>query len=315
MSIRLRRPFLALASAALISLTGCAASGAAVAASTVSVPTATTTPSARPSEERSAAAPSTRPFEELESTFDVRLGVYGLDTGTGRTVTFRPDERFAYASTHKAFSVAAVLKETSEAELDQIVTYTEADLVDYSPVTEQHVDTGMTLRDISDAAIRYSDNTAANLLFRELGGPRELGRALRRIGDRRTHVDRTEPDLNSAIPGDVRDTSTPRALGVDLQKFALGNALNPKDRTLLTGWLKANTTGDALIRAGAPKGWTVGDKTGSGRYGTRNDIAVLWPPHRAPIVLTVLSRRSTEDAGHDDALIARAASVALAALA
>jgi hypothetical protein len=122
----------------------------------------------------------------------------------------------------------------------------------------------MTLRDISDAAIRYSDNTAANLLFRELGGPKELGRALRRIGDRRTHVDRAEPDLNTAVPGDIRDTSTPRALGTDLQKYALGKVLNPKDRALLTGWLKA--------------------KHHRGRLGARTGIAGINRGHLVPRV-------------------------------
>jgi beta-lactamase class A len=308
MSIRLsRRTSLTSAAVVLISLTGCTATS-------VAAPSVSLIPSPAPSSVGTEPATAAQ-FRRLESNFDAELGVFALDTGTNRTVTYRADERFAYASTHKALSAAAVLKQNSEAELDQVVRYSKADLVDYSPITEQHVDSGMTLREIGDAAVRYSDNTAANLLFRELGGPAGFGRSLKRIGDHRTHVDRIEPDLNDAVPGDVRDTSTPRALGTDLKKYTLGNVLNSKDRAQLTDWLKRNTTGDNTVRAGAPAGWTVGDKTGSGGYGTRNDIAVLWPPKRAPIVLAVLSKRSTQDATRDDALIAQAATVALAAVA
>jgi beta-lactamase class A len=309
MSIRLnRRTSLTTAAVVLISLTGCTTSEAKATPSVTVIASRTLPPA-------STEPPTAREFRRLESSFDAELGVFALDTGTNRTVTYRADERFAYASTHKALSAAAVLEQNSDAELDQVVKYTKADLVDYSPITEQHVDSGMTLREIGDAAVRYSDNTAGNLLFRELGGPAGFGRALKQIGDRRTHVDRIEPDLNEAVPGDIRDTSTPRALGTDLQKYTLGKALNPRDRAQLTDWLKRNTTGDNTIRAGAPAGWTVGDKTGSGSYGTRNDIAVLWPPKGAPIVLAVLSKRSTKDATRDDALIAQAATVALRAVA
>jgi beta-lactamase class A len=256
-----------------------------------------------------------RRFAALEKTFDARLGVYALDTGTHRTVGYRAGERFAFASTAKVLSAANVLKQSSDAGLDRVITYTADDLVSYSPITEQHVATGMSLREICDAALRYSDNTAANLLFAELGGPKKLDAALERIGDRTTAVDRLEPELNTAVPGDVRDTSTPRALATDLNRYALGSVLNRTDRGLLTGWMRTNTTGDELIRAGVPAGWRVADKTGSAAYGTRNDIAVLWPPDdAAPIVLAVLSTRDTQDATYDNALIARATTTALAAL-
>ncbi|GAB7042384.1 MULTISPECIES: class A beta-lactamase [Catenuloplanes] len=254
-----------------------------------------------------ATASATGVYQRLEQEYDARLGVYAVDTGTGRTVTFRPDERFAYASTFKALAAAAVLDRTTDAELRRVVRYTAADLVDYSPVTELHVDEGMTLAAIAEAAITVSDNTAGNLLFRELGGPDGLERALRAIGDRTTSVDRIETELNTAIPGDRRDTSTPRALATDLRAYALGGELCRSDRERLTAWLRANTTGAETIRAGVPAGWVVGDKTGSGGYGTRNDIAVLWPPAGAPIVLAVLSTRDTADAKYDNALLADAA--------
>jgi beta-lactamase class A len=253
-------------------------------------------------------------FARLEAEFDARLGVYAVDTGTGRTVEHRADERFAYASTFKALAAAAVLDATSTAELDQVVRYTRADLVMHSPITEQHVGQGMTLRELGDAAVRYSDNTAANLLLARLGGPAGFERALRDLGDQVTDPERFETDLNEAAPGDQRDTSTPRALATDLRAYVLGDALSVEDRSVLTGWLRGNTTGDTLIRAGVPAGWQVGDKTGSGGYGTRNDIAVVWPPDGAPIVLAILSSRDQKDAEHDDRLIARAAKLTIEAL-
>jgi beta-lactamase class A len=251
-------------------------------------------------------------FRQLEERFDARLGVYAIDTGTGRTVRYRADERFAYASTFKALAAAEILDETTDAELDRVVRYSADDLVTYSPITEQHVADGMTLRAIADAAVRYSDNTAANLMFRHLGGPQKIEKELREIGDKVTDPARYETELNEARPGDRRDTSTPRALAQDLRAYAVGDVLEPADRDILNGWLRGNTTGGELIRAGVPDGWVVGDKTGSGGYGTRNDIAVIWPPDRAPIVLAVLSSRDEKDAGYDNALIAEATKAVLA---
>ncbi len=261
-----------------------------------------------------AAGDQDREFRRLEKRFDARLGVYAIDTGTGATVRYRADERFAYTSTFKALAAAEVLDETTDAELDRLVRYTADDLVTYSPITEQHVDDGMTLRAIADAAVRYSDNTAGNLLLRHLGGPQGFEKELREIGDKVTDPARYETALNEARPGDRRDTSTARALAEDLRAYAVADALEPGDRDVLNGWLRGNTTGGELIRAGVPDGWVVGDKTGAGGYGTRNDIAVLWPPDRAPIVLAVLSSRDEKDAGYDNALIARATEVVIATL-
>ncbi|PFA69229.1 class A beta-lactamase [Bacillus sp. AFS015802] len=250
-------------------------------------------------------------FMQLEKKFDARLGVYAIDTGTNRTVVYRPDERFAYTSTYKALAAGAVLQQHSMDELDEVITYTKDDLVTYSPITEQYVDTGMTLREICDAVIRYSDNTAGNLLFQELGGPDGFENALRQIGDHVTEADRFETELNSAIPGDIRDTSTARALATNLKAFTVDDVLPVDKRTILTDWMRKNTTGDELIRAAVPKGWEVGDKTGAGDYGTRNDIAIVWPPNRDPIIIAILSSRDTKDAAYDNELIAKAAKVVL----
>ncbi|MEU6203350.1 class A beta-lactamase [Micromonospora musae] len=279
---------------------------------------------ATPSGTGAASAPATgtpaaapvpdREFGRLEIAFGARLGVFAVDTGTGATVGHRADERFAYASTFKALAAAVLLDRTSAADLDEVVRYSRSDLVAYSPVTEKHVTTGMRLRDVVDAAVRYSDNTAANLILRRLGGPDGFQRELRRLGDTTTEAARYETALNEGRPGDRRDTSTPRAFATDLRAYAVDDALSPEDRDLLNGWLRRNTTGEALIRAGVPTSWTVGDKTGGGGYGTRNDIAVLWPPEGAPIVLAVMSSRDTRDAPYDDALIARATRIVVDAL-
>ncbi|AZU64843.1 class A beta-lactamase [Neobacillus mesonae] len=255
-----------------------------------------------------------RKFADLEHKFDARLGVYAIDTGTNRTVSYRPNERFAYASTFKALAAGALLQHYSLDQLDELVKYSREDIVTYSPVTELHVDTGMTLREVIEAAVRYSDNTAGNLLLNKLGGPKGFETALRQIGDNVTQADRYETELNSAVPGDTRDTSTPKALAASLRAFAVSDLLSAEKRTILIDWMKGNATGDALIRAGVPNGWEVDDKSGAGSYGTRNDIAIVWPPNRAPIVIAVLSSRDTQNATYDNALIAEAAKVALNAL-
>lgn len=255
-----------------------------------------------------------RKFAELENKYDARLGVYAIDTGTNRKVSYRPQERFAYASTYKALAAGALLHQYSIDQLDELVTYNSEDIVSYSPVTQLHIDTGMTLREVAEAAVRYSDNTAGNLLLEKLGGPKVFETALRKIGDNITQVDRYETELNSAVPGDARDTSTAKALATSLQAFAVSDLIPTEKRTILTDWMRGNATGDALIRAGAPTGWEVADKSGAGSYGTRNDIAVVWPPNRAPIVIAVLSSRETQNATYDNALIAEAAKVALNSL-
>ncbi|MFF5874528.1 class A beta-lactamase [Streptomyces californicus] len=257
-----------------------------------------------------AAKPYTTVFEKLERAFDARLGVYAIDTGTGREVVHNDRARFAYNSTFKALQAGVVLGKYSLDGLDRRVTYTRKDLVANSPVTEKHVDTGMTLKELCDASVRYSDNTAANLLFDHVDGPRGLDASLEKLGDDVTRMDRVEPELSRWVPGEKRDTSTPRALAGDLRAFVLGEALPAPEREQLTTWLRTNTTGDAVIRAGVPKNWVVGDKTGTGSYyGARNDIAVVWPPDSSPIVIAILSNRATKDAEPSDELIAEAASV------
>ncbi|MFE7913226.1 class A beta-lactamase Bla1, partial [Bacillus mobilis] len=253
-------------------------------------------------------------FSQIEKKFDARLGVYAIDTSTNQTISYRPNERFAFASTYKALAAGVLLQKNSTEKLNEVVTYTKEDLVDYSPVTEKHVDTGMTLGEIAEAAVRYSDNTAGNILFHKIGGPKGYEKALRQIGDRVTMSDRLETELNEAIPGDNRDTSTAKAIATNLKDFTVGNALPDQKRNILTDWMRGNATGDKLIRAGVPKDWIVGDKSGAGSYGTRNDIAIVWPPNRAPIIIAILSSKDEKEATYDNQLIAEAAEVVINAL-
>ena len=302
-----RRALLALAAAA--PLVGCAAGGDAPAPRAASAPGTPPVPGTPAPVDRSAE------LAALEAEHGARLGVWALDTGTGRAVAHRADERFAHCSTVKALAVGLVLQRRGAGGLDEVVAVTDADLVAHSPVTEQRLTDGTSLRELCDAALRVSDNTAANLLVRDLGGPAAVTAALRALGDAVTSMDRVEPDLNEALPGDLRDTSTPRALGTDLQRFVLGDVLAGAERELLAQWLVESTTGTALVRAGVPAGWRVGDRSGGGAHGTRDDLAVVWPPGASPLVVAVMSTHDDDpDADPDDALVAAAAAVAVEAL-
>lgn len=260
-------------------------------------------------------ADSEHRLAQLESEHRARIGVHAVDTGTGLEVSYRGDERFAYASTIKALAAGAVLDDLGPGDLSQRLFFTEEELVDYSPVTELHVEDGLSVREVIDAAITVSDNTAGNLLFDLVGGPPALDAALLEdAGDDVTEVVRREPDLNTAVPGDSRDTTTPAALAETLGAYVLGDVLPRSDRRLLDRALRRTSTGDALIRAGVPRGWQVGNKTGSASYGTRNDVAVLRPPGRAPILLAIMTTHDEEDAATDDALVAAATRIVVEAL-
>lgn len=252
-------------------------------------------------------------FCALEDRFAATLGVFALDTGSGARIEHRAEDRFGHASTLKALAAAAVL--ASAPDLEAPVPVEAKDLVEYSPILQEHVGSTIALGEVVDAAVRYSDNTAGNLVLARLGGPAGLEAALRAIGDRTTSVDRWEPDLNDVAPGDDRDTSTPRALASSLRAFMLDGGLDAGESALLTRMLTTTTTGDTLIMAGAPEGWEVGSKSGAAAYGTRNDLGIAWPSDDgAPIVIAVMSHRDTADAEYDDRLVAETAAVAFRAL-
>ena len=226
----------------------------------------------------------------IEAGSGGRLGVAILDTATGARSGHRADERFPMCSTFKLLATGAVLArvDAGRERLDRRIRFAAADLVAYSPVTQQHADgEGMTLAEICEAALTDSDNTAANLLLAALGGPSIITAFARTLGDRVTRLDRIEPALNEAIPGDPRDVTTPGAMLADLRRLALGDVLSAASRGQFIRWLMANKTGDERLRAGLPAGWRVGDKTGSGDHGSTNDVALIWPPDRAPILVSV----------------------------
>ena len=232
----------------------------------------------------------------IEKRLGGRLGVAAIDTGSSRRLEHRAGERFPMCSTFKLLAAAAVLHRVDEKkeQLTRFIPYTKADLLEHAPVTREHVNEGgMTLSALCAAAIEYSDNTAANLLLQTIGGPEGLTRYARSIGDEQTRLDRLEPHLNSAVPGDERDTTTPEAMVGDLRALLLGNALAQQSRQLLDSWLAENKTGADLIRAGLPNDWKIGDKTGRGENGATNDIAIIRPPGRSPIVLAIYFVGST----------------------
>jgi len=234
----------------------------------------------------------------LEQRVGGTIGAYALDTGSGRELSWRADERFSMASTFKSLLAAATLAEVDAGQLglDQAVSLESVELVSYSPIVEQYVEGGsITIGELCEAAVTLSDNTAANLLLEQIGGPDALTDFLRRSGDEVTRLDRWEPELNENAPGDERDTSTPRAFAVSLNRLLFGDVLSEASRVQLQNWLVANRTGDSRVRAGLPVGWRVGDKTGTGSNGAVNDVAVFWPPDREPIVLAIFTSWSTED--------------------
>ncbi|MFD3469157.1 class A beta-lactamase [Streptomyces sp. NPDC058682] len=249
----------------------------------------------------------------LEREYGARLGVYALDTGTGRTVVHRADEPFPMCSVFKTLAAAAVLRDLDHdgTRLAQRIHYTLQDVTDAGggSITErpENVAGGLTVAELCSAAIAQSDNAAANLLLRELGGPTTITRFCRSLGDRTTRLDRWEPELNTAEPWRETDTTSPRAIGRTYARLSLGDALEIGDREQLNRWLLSNTTSGDRLRAGLPKDWAVGDKTGAGSYGTNNNVGIAWPPGRPPLVLAILSTMPEATAPRDNTLIARTA--------
>jgi beta-lactamase class A len=289
--------------------------GVALAAGCSAAPAGTAPPSQTTTTVSLVADPA--PLRDVEERYDIRLGVYAVNVHTGQTLSYREDEPFPVMSTFKTYAAAALLRlhPLEEDFFGTVVSYTEDDLVANSPVTSTRVATGMTVAELCEAAITRSDNTAANLLLRLLGGPEAITAFARDIKDMRTRLDRWETELNSAIPGDSRDTTTPAAIGEGYRSLVLGDVLGEPEREQLTNWLLANTTGGERIRAGLPKDWKTADKTGSGDYGSANDVAITWTPDGTPIVIAVLTTREVEGAEYENAALADAAKVAAEVLA
>lgn len=257
---------------------------------------------------------NTRELAALEARTGGRLGLHMLDTGTGFEAGWRSQERFAMCSTFKTLLVAHVLHEAQNGRLDlgRKYVYQQSEVVSWSPVSEKYAgaDAGMTLQQLCEAAVVVSDNTAANLLLNASGGPAGLTSWMRELGDSLTRLDRNEPDLNTAIAGDERDTTTPAAMSRTMQKLLLGNVLTDAGRAVLQQWLLASRTGDKRLRAGMPKDWKIGGKTGSGDNGTANDTLLIWPkPDAAPLLVTAFFTRNTLEPAQRDEVLAKAGQI------
>jgi len=256
-------------------------------------------------------------FAAIEKATGGRLGVAGIGTATGRRFGHRGQERFAMCSTFKVLAASALLARVDRGneDLNRRIRFAAGDVIKNSPISKDHAGEGMTLAVLCAAALDYSDNTAANLILAALGGPHAVTAFARSLGDPVTRLDRTEPTLNEATPGDPRDTTTPAAMAANLQKLLLGKALAPASRAQLAQWMIGNKTGDARLRAGFPRDWRIGDKTGSGDHGTANDIAIAWPPGREPIIVAVYLTESTVSPERQNAAIADVARAVAAAVA
>jgi beta-lactamase class A len=226
-------------------------------------------------------------FEDLEARHGGRIGLCASDGVT--QVRWRGNERFAYCSTFKLFLAAATLERVQRGEerLDRVIPITDKDMVSHAPVTGRAVGAGLTIERLCQCTVELSDNPAANILIREMGGLDAWRAWYRSIGDEVTRVDRWETELNSAIPGDPRDTTTPEQAVRNLSVLLRGERLLPAHLRLLEGWLIASPTGKARIRSGVPAGYRVGDKTGTGEQASTNDIAILWPPSGAPVLTAI----------------------------
>jgi len=226
----------------------------------------------------------------IEAEVAGRLGVAVLETGSRMRAGHRADERFPLCSTFKLLAAGAVLQRVDKGQerLERRIRFSQADIVVYSPVTKDRAGgDGMTVGELCEAALTLSDNTAGNLILASLGGPQGLNAFARAIGDATTRLDRNEPTLNEAVPGDPRDTTTPNAMLKNVETLALGNTLSAGSRQQLLSWLQGNRTGDTRLRAGLPKTWRCGDKTGSGERGTTNDVGIVWPAAGAPILVAI----------------------------
>lgn len=238
----------------------------------------------------------------IEAAAGGTLGVALLDTGSGLMLGINRETRFGLVSTFKTTLAAMVLAGRAEVSLDadRIVRWSEGELVTYSPFTHERLEQGATLLELAEATQKLSDNSAANILLRELGGPQAVTRFWRRIGDMQSRLDRTETELNSVPPGEIRDTTTPQAMARTLASLLYGNAIPAPAQRTLRAWMEDTRTGANRVRAGIPRGWRAGDKTGTslwpGMGSLYADIGFVEPINGTPIIFSAFYRaRSTHD--------------------
>lgn len=245
----------------------------------------------------------------IETEAGGRLGVAALDLTSNRRLAYRPGELFPLCSTFKLLAAAAVLArvDLGRERLARAIPIEAARLLPNSPTTGKHAGGHLTLAELCEAAITLSDNLAGNLLLEAVDGPAGLTRYLRSIGDRVSRLDRWETELNESLPGDPRDTTSPAAMLADLQALLVGDVLSPSSRSQLITWLLANKTGGTRLRAGLPAAWQVGDKTGAGERGSTNDVGIVFPPGRAPLLIAAYLTATSAPVDRRNAALAAAA--------
>lgn len=250
-----------------------------------------------PAEPAATVPPVEQRIGDLEERHDGYIGLYGVDLASGRTVAHRDADPFAMCSTFKTYAVARVLQlaQRGALTLDDTVYVDPAAVVSYSPVTGPQAGKKMMLSQVCQAALQRSDNTAGNLLLKTIGGPQAVTEFARSIGDQATRLDRWETQLNSAMPGDLRDTSTPRALGSGYQRLLTGDVLDEPGRRQLESWMRGNVTSARSMRAGLPEDWTSADKTGAGDFGSTNDVGIAFGPDGRRVLLSVMTRSRTQN--------------------
>jgi beta-lactamase class A len=241
------------------------------------------------------AAPLDDQIAGLERRNNALIGLFGANLDSNRTVAHRADDTFAVCSTFKGYAAGRVLQQVDRGQLalDSRIFIDPSAIVANSPVTEERTGADMTIGELCQAALQHSDNTAGNLLLKMIDGPPGITAFARSIGDTRTRLDRWETALNSAIPGDPRDTSTPAALGAGYRAMLTADVLSPPQRQQLEDWMRGNET--SSMRAGLPVGWTSADKTGSGDYGSTNDVGIAYGPDRQRLLLAVMTRSRADD--------------------
>ncbi|MDK9860148.1 class A beta-lactamase [Staphylococcus equorum] len=259
---------------------------------------------------------SANEFDKIEKDNNTTVGVYGINTENGKKVQHNANERFAFASTFKAIASGVLLNNYSEKDLNKKITINEADIVEYSPVTENYIGKQMTLKDLIKASMLQSDNTANNKVMEELGGVKGFKHELKQLGDNISNPQRLEPELNLYDPNSTADTTTPRAAAQTLNTILTSDQINDGNLDLLKQVMIENETGDSLIKAGVPDNYIAGDKSGQSlTYATRNDLAFIYPDkHKKPIILAIYTKQDDKDGQPDDKVIADAAEEAIAQL-
>ncbi|UXN02362.1 class A beta-lactamase [Bartonella sp. HY406] len=228
--------------------------------------------------------------QDEEHRLNAQIGVAIFDTQTNQTVSYKGNELFPLNSTHKTLICAALLKgfDNKQIDITEKVEFSKTDIIEYSPITKNQTKSkSMNWLDLCSAAVSYSDNTAANLIHKKVGGPQAMNHFFKQLKDHTTRLDRFEPELNSAINGDLRDTTSPNAIAYTLKELLFSNFLSPSSRKQLIQWMIDDKVADALLRSKLPNDWKIADKTGAGGFGSRGIIAAVWPKTDKPIIIAI----------------------------